>query len=173
MRFLADRNLYKSNSILLFVRFSEIILNCHCHWWAISRRFDINYQALFFNSFFNLLAGTDKLAEQIMAGKSEEQIRASWAPGLYQFKQVRSKYLLYLWGPKTGNWGSGTGNRGMESMVSELHPPEHLCTFYLSLSHATTRPLEVHFSISHRKSHYPFWRGIGPKNTVCHSCIRG
>lgn len=49
----------------------------------------------FFNSFFHLLAGTDRLAEQIQDGMSEEQIRASWAPGLHQYRQMRSKYLLY------------------------------------------------------------------------------
>lgn len=49
----------------------------------------------FFNSFFNLLAGTDKLAKDIAAGRSAEVIRASWAPGIAAFKKVRKKYLLY------------------------------------------------------------------------------
>ncbi|RYZ20481.1 MAG: DUF1343 domain-containing protein, partial [Chitinophagaceae bacterium] len=33
--------------------------------------------------------------EQIRAGKSEAEIRASWEPGLSQYKAMRKKYLLY------------------------------------------------------------------------------
>lgn len=49
----------------------------------------------FFSDFFNLLAGTHELQEQIKAGKTEEQIRASWKKGLESFKKVRKKYLIY------------------------------------------------------------------------------
>ena len=41
------------------------------------------------------LAGTASLREQIINGKSEEEIRASWEPGLSNFKAIREKYLLY------------------------------------------------------------------------------
>jgi uncharacterized protein YbbC (DUF1343 family) len=41
------------------------------------------------------LAGTTLFKEQIIAGKSENEIRASWEPGLSQFKITRKKYLLY------------------------------------------------------------------------------
>jgi uncharacterized protein YbbC (DUF1343 family) len=44
---------------------------------------------------FDKLAGTTLLKEQIVAWKSEEEIRASWEPELSQFKQIREKYLLY------------------------------------------------------------------------------
>lgn len=44
---------------------------------------------------FDKLAGTSLLREQIVAGKSEEEIRASWEPGLSDFKKLRAKYLLY------------------------------------------------------------------------------
>jgi uncharacterized protein YbbC (DUF1343 family) len=44
---------------------------------------------------FDKLAGTTLLKEQIVAGKSEEEIRSSWEPELGQFKQLRKKYLLY------------------------------------------------------------------------------
>jgi uncharacterized protein YbbC (DUF1343 family) len=44
---------------------------------------------------FDKLAGTTDLKEQIIAGKTEEQIRKSWEPKLSQFKQMRKKYLLY------------------------------------------------------------------------------
>lgn len=44
---------------------------------------------------FDKLAGTTLLKEQIVAGKSEKEIRASWEPGLSEFKKIRNKYLLY------------------------------------------------------------------------------
>ena len=44
---------------------------------------------------FNLLAGTDKLQQQIKEGKTEEEIVASWKDGLVNFKKIRKKYLLY------------------------------------------------------------------------------
>lgn len=45
--------------------------------------------------FFDKLAGTDELRKQIIAGKNEEEIRASWAEDLKAYKQMRKKYLLY------------------------------------------------------------------------------
>jgi uncharacterized protein YbbC (DUF1343 family) len=44
---------------------------------------------------FNRLAGVSSLKEQIIAGKSEQEIRASWEPGLSKYKEIRKKYLLY------------------------------------------------------------------------------
>ncbi|MEO8773828.1 MAG: DUF1343 domain-containing protein [Gelidibacter sp.] len=52
-------------------------------------------KSIFFNSFFVKLAGTTKLQEQIEKGLSEKDIKASWAKGIEDFKQVRTKYLLY------------------------------------------------------------------------------
>ena len=49
----------------------------------------------FFSAFFNKLAGSDKLRQQIVAGLSESEIRASWQPDLSKFKKIRAKYLLY------------------------------------------------------------------------------
>lgn len=45
--------------------------------------------------FFNKLAGDDKLMQQIIAGKTEKEIRESWQPELDAFKKIRKKYLLY------------------------------------------------------------------------------
>lgn len=52
-------------------------------------------KANFFNNFFVKLAGTSSLKEQIQAGKTEKEIRESWADDLNQFKTIRKKYLLY------------------------------------------------------------------------------
>jgi len=45
--------------------------------------------------FFDKLAGTDKLREQISEGWTEEQIRDSWKEELAEYKNMRKKYLLY------------------------------------------------------------------------------
>ncbi|MBR9921701.1 MAG: DUF1343 domain-containing protein [Bacteroidetes bacterium] len=47
------------------------------------------------NGFFDLLAGTDQLRKQILAGWTEAQIRESWKEDLDAFKLVRKKYLIY------------------------------------------------------------------------------
>lgn len=47
------------------------------------------------SNFFEKLAGTDDLRKQIEHCLPEEQIRASWQPGLERFMPVREKYLLY------------------------------------------------------------------------------
>ena len=39
--------------------------------------------------------GSGLFRQQIIDGKSEEEIRASWEPGLSNYKQMRKKYLLY------------------------------------------------------------------------------
>jgi len=49
----------------------------------------------FFSKYFEELSGTNSLREQIIAGRSEAEIRASWEPGLGKFKTLRRKYLLY------------------------------------------------------------------------------
>ena len=47
------------------------------------------------NLFFDKLAGTDELRKQIIAGKTEAEIKASWKVDLAEYKQKRKKYLLY------------------------------------------------------------------------------
>ncbi|MBC6989368.1 exo-beta-N-acetylmuramidase NamZ domain-containing protein [Hymenobacter sp. BT491] len=49
----------------------------------------------FFGKYFEQLSGTSTMRQQIIAGKSEQEIRASWEPALSQYKQMRKKYLLY------------------------------------------------------------------------------
>ena len=49
----------------------------------------------FFSNFFDKLAGDKSLREQIIAGKTADEIRASWKEDLDKFKQIRKKYLLY------------------------------------------------------------------------------
>jgi uncharacterized protein YbbC (DUF1343 family) len=49
----------------------------------------------FFNDYFDKLAGTSSLREQIINGRSEEEIRNSWQTGLKMYRKIRQKYLLY------------------------------------------------------------------------------
>lgn len=49
----------------------------------------------FFNNFFDKLAGTDQLRKDILAGKTEQQIRDSWTSDLEAYKEMRAKYLMY------------------------------------------------------------------------------
>lgn len=72
----------------------------------VRRCFDLSYLLEMYNNsdkntfflksnFFDLLAGTRMLREQLEKGIPEEEIRASWQPALDRFKRVREKYLLY------------------------------------------------------------------------------
>jgi uncharacterized protein YbbC (DUF1343 family) len=63
--------------------------------WLLSIYKTYPDKAHFFNAYFEKLAGTGELRKQIIAGKTEAQIRKSWEPGLTKFKAIRSKYLLY------------------------------------------------------------------------------
>lgn len=72
-----------------------------------NHRFTLKYFLDFYNKpgyaealvtrerWFNLLAGTDRLLQQIKSGASEKEIRASWEPELAAYKILRDRYLLY------------------------------------------------------------------------------
>ncbi len=47
------------------------------------------------NKYFDLLAGTRVLKQQIADGKTEAEIRASWEKDLDAFRAIRQHYLLY------------------------------------------------------------------------------
>ena len=49
----------------------------------------------FFNSFFDKLAGTNKLRVLIEAGWSEKEIKETWKDDLEVFKERRKNYLIY------------------------------------------------------------------------------
>jgi uncharacterized protein YbbC (DUF1343 family) len=71
----------------------------------VERKFDLSYLLKFYNihpnkekfflKYFDNLAGTKELRQQIINGQTEAQIRASWEPKLLQYKEMRKKYLLY------------------------------------------------------------------------------
>ncbi|MFH2095737.1 MAG: DUF1343 domain-containing protein, partial [Bacteroidota bacterium] len=47
------------------------------------------------DNLFSLLAGSELLKKQIVEGKTDEEIRATWKDGLDKFRNIRKKYLLY------------------------------------------------------------------------------
>lgn len=47
------------------------------------------------NFFFDKLAGTDQLRKQIIAGKTETEIKKSWQKDLNKFQKIRVKYIIY------------------------------------------------------------------------------
>lgn len=49
----------------------------------------------FFNSYFDVLAATPKLKQQILQGMTEDQIRESWKSDLAVYQNMRKKYLFY------------------------------------------------------------------------------
>jgi uncharacterized protein YbbC (DUF1343 family) len=49
----------------------------------------------FFITYFEKLAGSEQLRQQIMKGMTEDEIRSSWSDELAAFKKIRKKYLLY------------------------------------------------------------------------------
>jgi len=65
--------------------------------WLIQYYTYLSDKGAFFleNLFFDRLAGTAKLREQILAGWSEEEIRGSWEKDVKGFKAKRKLYLLY------------------------------------------------------------------------------
>jgi uncharacterized protein YbbC (DUF1343 family) len=63
--------------------------------WVIAAYNDYPRKENFFTNYFDVLAGGPGLREQIAGGKTAEQIRESWKPGLREFEKIRSKYLLY------------------------------------------------------------------------------
>jgi len=75
-----------------FIREGRLNLNYLIHFYK-----NFEDQKVFFleNKFFDKLAGNSTLRWQIIKGKSEEVIRASWQDDLNEFKKMRAKYLLY------------------------------------------------------------------------------
>jgi len=65
--------------------------------WIIQAKNLLGDSSEFINqpAFFNRLAGNNELKGQILGGLSAKEIRASWKPGIDNFKKIRQRYLLY------------------------------------------------------------------------------
>ncbi|HMJ70969.1 MAG TPA: DUF1343 domain-containing protein [Cyclobacteriaceae bacterium] len=49
----------------------------------------------FFIPYIDKLSGTKEFKEQIKKGMTEEEIRATWEPGLAKYREMRKKYTMY------------------------------------------------------------------------------
>ena len=63
------------------------------HWYQLFKE----KNTTFFTraKFMDKLSGTDKLRKDIIAGKTQQEIKQSWLEGLLKFKRLRKPYLLY------------------------------------------------------------------------------
>ena len=80
---IATENMDKSNCFNI-----SYLLNAYKHFPDKAKFFNANL-------FFDKLAGTHQLRKDIIAGKSDQEIRASWQAKLHQLKEIRQQYLLY------------------------------------------------------------------------------
>jgi len=69
---------------------TEIHLN-----WLIETYKAYPDKEIYFNAFFNRLAGDSNLQKMIKETKSISEIKQSWQEGLKKFKKIRKKYLIY------------------------------------------------------------------------------
>ena len=76
------------------LRQNSLLTELHLDWLIDSYKMAPNKEK-FFNNFFNNLAGTDVLKEQIIAGMSAKEIKNNWQEDLVNFCEMRRPYLLY------------------------------------------------------------------------------
>jgi len=77
------------------LRFQEDYLTAINLNWLVEAYNQCPEKDKFFNNFFDKLAGTDKLRKQIIAEKTQKEIKESWQEGLEEFKEIRGKHLIY------------------------------------------------------------------------------
>lgn len=77
--------------------YSQDLRSLNLEWLLKAYKNYKNSQQDFFlkNLFFDTLSGSDELRKQIVAGKSESEIKASWKADLEKFSKIRSKYVIY------------------------------------------------------------------------------
>jgi uncharacterized protein YbbC (DUF1343 family) len=65
--------------------------------WLLNARDQLGDSLRFIDqrNFFDRLAGTSELRQQLSEGCSAKDIKATWKPGLDRFMDVRKKYLIY------------------------------------------------------------------------------
>jgi|LSQX01.1.fsa_nt_gb uncharacterized protein YbbC (DUF1343 family) len=73
----------------------EIINNGFDLSYVIDAYNNLNIGNKFFTSFFEKLVGVDYIRQDIIAGKSADEIKAKWASDVESFKVQRKPYLLY------------------------------------------------------------------------------
>lgn len=77
--------------------YPEDLLRLNLEWLIKAYKKYRNPKQDFFtkNLWIDKLAGNDELRKQIIAGKTEAEIRKSWEKGLLDFEKIRLKYVMY------------------------------------------------------------------------------
>lgn len=77
--------------------YPENLMRLNLDWLISSYKDYKNPEQDFFlkNLFFDKLAGTDELRNQIISGKTAKEIRSSWKKDLQKFQKIRTKYVVY------------------------------------------------------------------------------
>ena len=70
--------------------------------WLVMLYQECPDKSKFFNSFFDKLAGTTMLKQQIIQGLKPSEIRDSWQADTEAFLKKRKPYLLYPFDPNLG-----------------------------------------------------------------------
>lgn len=81
---------FRNDSTLMLIGKNKVDLEFVIKVWN-----DLGAKKDFFTSYFNLLAGNDKLCQQIYHGMTAKEIRKNWETDLDNFKKIRDKYLIY------------------------------------------------------------------------------
>ena len=63
--------------------------------WLIAACRNLGMGERFFTPMFEKLIGVGYVREMILAGASEEEIRARWTDDLVRYRTLRARYLLY------------------------------------------------------------------------------
>ncbi len=85
-----ENKVCKGQNLESYPRLNHINLS-----WLMSSFDQTENKEVFFNKFFDKLAGNDKLRNQIKNGLNEDEIKNSWKYELDNFKKIRSNYLIY------------------------------------------------------------------------------
>ena len=87
----------KNENILCFGKDlrSEKVLNEINLNYIIDAYNSSNNKTNFFNSYFVKLSGNENLKNNIVLGKSSDDIKKEWREGIDTFKKLRKKYFLY------------------------------------------------------------------------------
>ena len=70
--------------------------------WLLEAYRGVGLGERFFTPMFEKLVGVGYVREMILAGASEEEIRARWQADLVRYRALRARYLLYGDGTEPG-----------------------------------------------------------------------
>ena len=73
----------------------RIILGLSFFWCKHETSKRVTNKTSFFNSYFIKLSGNENLKNNIVLGRSGDDIKKEWKEGIDTFEKLRKKYFLY------------------------------------------------------------------------------